>query len=1289
MSERYEAELRHALAEGLVSREEVEDLRARVMRLGRSPLELLREQGRLSEDTFLLLRREASAERVEAPMAGSDCTLAPGMNVPSGQPAARAVGQGPDFAPSAGRNVPSAPPADGPPAPRSEAPLTPGAAAPPERSAAPRSDDTLQPGTAAVSPESPTGREQDSAPPSRPDEPAFPIASWDRYQPRRFLGQGGMGRVFLAWDPRLRRDVALKFVRDDDPELARRFVSEARAQARVDHERVCRVYEVGEVQGKVYIAMQYVDGRPLNALAGELTVEQKVMLLREAAEGVHAAHRAGLVHRDIKPSNVLVERTAEGALRPYVMDFGLARDWKEGVTATGTVLGTPHYMSPEQARGEVTRLDRRADVYSLGATLYALLTGQSPIPGDNGLEVLSNIATVEPRPPRAVDRDIPADVEAITLKCLEKDRSARYGSARELADDLGRFLDGAPVLARPGPGYRATRWLRKHRRVVAVVSAVSLVVALALGQAVLARREVTQRETLARRFTEGVERLEAQARYSGTAPLHDTRADREALRARMRDIESAMRNAGSLAEGPGHYALGRGFLALGDEAKAREHLETAWKQGYQEPRVAYALALVLGHLYQERRLEAERLRDAKARETRLREVSERYRDPALDFLRRSEGAEVPAPEYVAALLAFHEDRPDEALAKLDALGARLPWFHEAPQLRGDIHLARAVRRWSSGDREGATADFDAGRRAYAEAASIGRSVPAVHRALTRLEYEALIMEVYGKGEVLPPYSRGVEAVKRALTAARDDTQAHVLEAALHRRLAEHRARQGGEVEPLLDAAQASAKEAVALAPSEPRSLTELALVSWQRAILRQEKGQDASELLRDAAATFERIPAEGRDFDFHINLGLVYKVWADHEDSVGGDALPHRDRGVDAFRTAVELDARRAEAWTNLGQAYVARASHPRAPDADGDLTRAADAMERACTLNPGLVSSWFYAGEVHEARARRLRDSGGDARPELARALEAYRKGAAISPKLPPLHNGVGTILFEQAKEAWDRGAAPEPLLLQAQEAFARAIEVAPAQGFAHNNAGEVHAWHAASLLARGESPLPAVRAAEAVLQQAVALLPDLPQPRTWLGAVYRVEAAFALEQGRDAGPALKQSTEALRRALALNPGLAQAWLLQGETLALDARWRAAKGRARDEDFDAAALSFQKAVDLEPARPEHRVAFARFQLGWGDWRRQAGRDATPVLERGLALADAALAARAAWAEARAVRGGLLLALAELPGTNASGHKQQQRTQAREELTRALADNAHLRHTWAREQARLAGTTPR
>src|SRR5213078_3265454 len=234
------------------------------------------------------------------------------------------------------------------------------------------------------------------AQPSAPGEPAFPIAAWDRSSNVKFLGQGGMGKVFLAIDTRLRREVAIKFVRGDDAEHVRRLIGEARTQAKVRDERICKVYEVGEVEGKVYIAMQYIDGKPLGALAGDLTLEQKVMMVRGAAEGIHEAHRAGIIHRDVKPSNIMVERGDDGELRPYVMDFGLARSAQEaGATVTGTVLGTPHYMPPEQAQGAATQLDRRADIYSLGATLYHLVTGKPPVPGKTPAEVIHNLITQE------------------------------------------------------------------------------------------------------------------------------------------------------------------------------------------------------------------------------------------------------------------------------------------------------------------------------------------------------------------------------------------------------------------------------------------------------------------------------------------------------------------------------------------------------------------------------------------------------------------------------------------------------------------------------------------------------------------------------------------------------------------------------------------------------------------------------------------------------------------------------------------------------------------------------
>jgi predicted Ser/Thr protein kinase len=156
--------------------------------------------------------------------------------------------------------------------------------------------------------------------------PEFPIRNWDRYTPIRLLGKGGMGAVFLATDKRLGRQVALKFVRTENARQAEQLVIEARAQARVNHDRVCKVFEVGEVNGQVYIAMQYIEGKPLNVAATHLSFEQRAMVIRDAAEGVHEAHRAGIIHRDLKPGNILIQHDVDGRMKTFVLDFGIAHD---------------------------------------------------------------------------------------------------------------------------------------------------------------------------------------------------------------------------------------------------------------------------------------------------------------------------------------------------------------------------------------------------------------------------------------------------------------------------------------------------------------------------------------------------------------------------------------------------------------------------------------------------------------------------------------------------------------------------------------------------------------------------------------------------------------------------------------------------------------------------------------------------------------------------------------------------------------------------------------------------
>ncbi len=302
----------------------------------------------------------------------------------------------------------------------------------------------------------------------------------DPQRPRRLgdyeiigeIASGGMGVVYRARHRRLGREVALKTVRStvfaSSSDVAR-FQREVRVVASIDHPHVVPVLEVGEDGGTHFFAMRLFDGGDLArpAVAFDRSPPAIARFSEKIASAVDAAHRLGVVHRDLKPANVLLDAQGE----PHVGDFGLAKPLDDSavLTLTGQIAGTASYMAPEQARGEEAGLT--ADVYSLGAILYELLTGRPPFHAASALETLRRVAEGEPEWPRALDRRIPRDLEAICMTCLEKDPARRYASAAELAADLRRFDDGEAVTARRiSPLGRTWRWCRRHRMATAIGS---------------------------------------------------------------------------------------------------------------------------------------------------------------------------------------------------------------------------------------------------------------------------------------------------------------------------------------------------------------------------------------------------------------------------------------------------------------------------------------------------------------------------------------------------------------------------------------------------------------------------------------------------------------------------------------------------------------------------------------------------------------------------------------------------------------------------------------------------
>lgn len=273
-----------------------------------------------------------------------------------------------------------------------------------------------------------------------------PPTRFGRYRIIRELGRGAMGAVYLAQDEQLHRQVALKipqFGADMNRGLLERFYREARAAAALRHPGICPVYDVGEIDGQHYITMAYIEGRPLRDFTKSSKRQagrQVARVIRKLALALEVAHQNNVIHRDLKPANVMIDNGNE----PVVMDFGLARlsaEGEERLTHTGTVIGTPAYMSPEQVDGDNNRVGPRSDIYSLGVIFYELLTGQLPFQG-NLMSILRKIATEEPRPPIDLHSDIDPALQAICLKMLAKQPEQRFGSMSEVAQELAAWMQG-------------------------------------------------------------------------------------------------------------------------------------------------------------------------------------------------------------------------------------------------------------------------------------------------------------------------------------------------------------------------------------------------------------------------------------------------------------------------------------------------------------------------------------------------------------------------------------------------------------------------------------------------------------------------------------------------------------------------------------------------------------------------------------------------------------------------------------------------------------------------------
>ena len=1025
---------------------------------------------------------------------------------------------------------------------------------------------------------------------SSPGVPPAPLTvETDRYQLLELLGRGGMGEVHKAYDPRLGRFLALKVMREATPEQAARLVSEARAQARVEHANVCKVYGVGELANKLpFIALQFIEGKTLSAVAKQMTREERIAVIRDVADALHAAHRQGLVHRDVKPSNILVEKKETG-WHPYVTDFGIAREIDApGMTKTGVVTGTPLYMSPEQARGHTSKIDRRTDVYGLGATLYELLCGRRPFESESTLVVIWKLLNEELVPLRAIDPSIPVDLETIVMKCLEKEPARRYDSARALAEDLKAWADGEPIHARRSSiGYRLLKAARKHTALVSTALVVLIAGVAGGAYALHARRAAEEQARLAHAFGQEVERNDAVARYAALLPLHDTRKERATIEARMKELEARIGTLGDAAEGPGRYALGRGYLTLERPGDARRELERAWKAGYRAPEVSYALGMALGELYRRALSELPPADDKETESLRRAQLARELREPALAYLKAAGATQSEAPEYVEGLIALHERRWQQALDKARAAEVRVPWMYEAHTLEGDIRLTLAKEKWVDGGPDEALAELDRAGKAYATAAGIARSsASALHGDCLRWVMAAEILSEHDRSPAVA-VDGAMTACTHAAQALPGDGEVFADEIDAWRRLAHYQSAHNGDPAPSWQKAELLGREGKALAPNDVRLLIAIGYTARDRASWEQDNGKDPrADLDRATDAGRAALAINPNAHEAYHLQSDAWLVRGDWEAAHGLDPRSSYETTVEMGQRAWSLSPQGFKLLNTIGLGYLSRGMWEanNGLDPRPALQQAAATIEKVVLANPNVDYGYNNLCVTLQTLGEYEIKRGIDPMATLSRALVGCQKAIAIDAEGASTQQSLACAQLDIAVWQRQQGIDPGPQLERTRATLARSIALDHAFELSHLTLGQAELVAARWAIDRGASPVATFEAARVSLERSVELNSDEADALRSLAELHRLRAEWNAAHRRAADADVKAGLERAQKALVINPRHATATLQAGALHLVAARAAASgeKRRAEATEADAllrAALNFDGNLERE-ARP-------------------------------------------------------------------------------------------------------------
>ena len=1086
---------------------------------------------------------------------------------------------------------------------------------------------------------------------SRDAEPSAPRAAgrkFGKYTLIRELGRGGMGVVYQARHEALESDFAVKVLLagdDASADAVKRFKREAQVSAKLRHPGIVAVHDIGVEEGKTYFAMEFVEGIPLDRILADpvaaglapakgpqgsapgLPPRVAVRMTQEIAEAIQAAHEAGVIHRDLKPSNVIRDRRD----RLKVMDFGLARMVDSGEakgTRTGTLMGTPAYMSPEQAEGRVREVDERSDVYQLGAILYELLTGRAPYSGTTQMEMVLNVMHTDPVAPRRVNPAIDRDAETVCLKAMAREKTRRYASARALAEDCARLLAGEAIQARPEAWWETgARWA-KRRKVIATAAAAVLLaagVALAMGWRAWSAVQEQERERIGRAQAEAekrqlVEKVLADLRKEAELYLDAVLKLRRAGLPAAQSAEYADRLAAAVADAvrceparpEPHYHLGRLHRALQRFDTALQAQNDALKKDS-----TYAPSR-----YERMVLEALRYGD------RIRELRENWAQE--EGLRLKESGALRKGGLGGQ--AARSRPPDADLAARDAEARTL-----RNALQADLHALDAAdlsalphaRVSCAHGLEAAYSEGtpEATERARGLLEDAVREDPQLEEAFEGLAWIAL-----SAGDA----PGAIATYTRALESDRGYVPHWIARARSHYQIGFAAWNRGEDPGAEYQCALADYAKARELDPTSEPAWRRSGGVNLYWGTYLSGHGQDPTARFADAEAECSKAIELAPDRPEPRTVrGLARAAQATHLMTHGGDAAETLRKAESDFGRALELDPHRVEALRgrgmvrhNLGFLQRAQRDEPSGPFAQADAD-----YDRALELDPTAPEAWMQRGNLRLARGHARADRGEDPGELFAQAVDDLSKALQLAPQSAAIWEDRGQARMIWATARAQRGEESAPWNDAADADFAKAVELAPGSFDGWKRWGDLAMNRGILAAARRVDPSPFYRTARERYGKALEIDPTSALVWRTLAGVGANAAYYGSSVGQDPSVPFAEADAAYAKALELAPASRATWIARADLLVNVGTLRIGTGADPTESYATALACLDRSLDLRPGDPVALAKRGGLRAKWGIHLAKQGEDPSSLLTEGLKDLDQALLATPMNAEAVWFRG--------------------------------------------------------